>query len=145
MSGLPDRRLLIDESDDIVHGGRKYVVGCAVVLAGNTQAGGARLRDVLAANPDRTRPFHWQSLSAQAGYHQADIPILTGSSLCRSDVDQWKSTASGGGELLHVGAVRSDDGTAAADTCFGHRRVDRTDRVGQRPPECTGPLRLIGR
>ena len=32
MSGLSDRLLLIDESDDIVHGGRKYVVACAVVL-----------------------------------------------------------------------------------------------------------------
>lgn len=61
MSGLPHRLLLIDESDDIVHGGRKYVVACAVVLAGDAQAVGARLRDVLFANPDRTRPFHWST------------------------------------------------------------------------------------
>lgn len=61
MSGLPDRLLLIDESDDIVHGGRKYVVACAVVLAGDAQAVEARLRHVLAANPDRTRPFHWST------------------------------------------------------------------------------------
>ena len=61
VSSRPDRLLLIDESDDIVHGGRKYVVACAVVLAGDAQAVGARLRDVLNANPDRTRPFHWSS------------------------------------------------------------------------------------
>ena len=54
MSGSPNRLLLIDESDDIVHGGRKYVVACAVVLAGDAQAVGARLRHVLTANPGRT-------------------------------------------------------------------------------------------
>lgn len=61
MSGSPNRLLLIDESDDIVHGGQSYVVACAVVLLGDADAIGARLRDVLSTNPDRTRPFHWST------------------------------------------------------------------------------------
>jgi hypothetical protein len=33
MSGLMGRLLLVDESDDLVHGGMTYVVACAVVVA----------------------------------------------------------------------------------------------------------------
>ncbi|MCU1389816.1 MAG: hypothetical protein JWL72_3154 [Ilumatobacteraceae bacterium] len=61
MSGSPNRLLLIDESDDIVHGGRNYVVACAVALVGDDGAVSARLREVLSSNPDRTRPFHWST------------------------------------------------------------------------------------
>lgn len=61
MRGSLNRLLLIDESDDIVHGGRSYVVACAVVLLGDAPAAEASLRDVLSSNPDRTRPFHWST------------------------------------------------------------------------------------
>ena len=51
--------LLIDESDDIVHGGGSYVVACAVVLTSGANDLAADLRAVLDAVPRRKRPFHW--------------------------------------------------------------------------------------
>ena len=55
------RLLLVDESDDIVHGGLTYVVACAVVLSGDVALVAAHLQTVLSVNPNRERPFHWST------------------------------------------------------------------------------------
>jgi hypothetical protein len=59
VTSTPAKIVLIDESDDIIHGGASYVVASAVVLTSDAAELAADLRTVLFENPRRRRPFHW--------------------------------------------------------------------------------------
>jgi hypothetical protein len=62
-----------------------------------------------------------------------------------SDVDQGKWAARDRSELLHLGSVRRDNGTASTESGFSHGGIDGTYRIGQSAPECAGSLGLLWR
>ena len=68
-----------------------------------------------------------------------------GGSAAPSDVDQLESATGCGRELFDVGTVGGDDGSPPADARFGHSRIDRTDRVRQRPTKRAGTSGVLGR